>query len=114
MIIVSKRFSIIYPLKIVCPLEMIEFREIFAVIFFRKWLSFSPQNFKYDKKNDSLLETQQRVKNPCSSFLKEGHLHFVKCIITFEKNVIRHFDTIARHHIEMTAALFQNDSFAFH
>jgi len=72
------------------------------------------KSFLYDKKNDSPSETKQRAKNPCPSFLKEGHLHFVKSIITLEKMIIRHIDTTVRHHIERTAASFQNDSFAYH
>lgn len=77
-------------------------------------LVFTAKSFKYDKKNDSPSETKQRAKNPCSSSLKEGHLHFAKTIITFEETVIRHIETRARHHIERTAASFQNDSFVFH
>ncbi len=77
-------------------------------------LVFNAKSFLYDKKNDSPSETQQRVNNPCPSSLKEGHIHFVKNIITLEKSVIRHIDTTVRHHIEMTVASFQNESFAFH
>lgn len=77
-------------------------------------LVFTAKSFSYDKEDDSLSETKQRAKNPCSSSLKEGHLHLVKSIITLEKNVIRHIDTTVRHHISRMAALFQNDSFAYH
>ncbi len=54
---------------------------------------FTAKSFSYDKEDDSPLETKQGAKNPCSSFLKEGHLYFVKSIINPEKNVIHHIET---------------------
>ncbi len=77
---------------------MIEFREFFAVDFrFEMIHVFVAKSFIYDKRNDCLFETQQRVRNPQS--FQNATILFIS-----KRQSSHHIEASAIHHFKMNPA----------
>ena len=130
MIIVSKRLSIQNPLKIVCPFEMIKFRELFGgvpvvlkvfslpkmyglflMIYSFKWCHWPcTPSVLNDRENDCLLETQQRVRNPMSFHTRKSSSSHRESHHNLEGESSKSSQRGSHHHIEgKSLSSFQNE-----